>query len=129
MSNTTSNRDERGRLLPGHSSPGPGRPPREKEEAILQTIREEATPERVRAVLAKLYEQATVHGSVKAAQLWLGYAAGKPKELGAASTGQANIDLMKQAMLQFNENQRLEQRVMELESAINAKVIEGVTHE
>lgn len=124
----SNNRDDKGRLLPGHSLPGPGRPPREKEQAILDTIRQETTPERVKAVLAKLYEQATQHGSVKAAQLWLAYGVGAPKQLETISPGQASIDTMRQAMRTYEENQRLERRIAELEAQANAKTITGETN-
>ena len=120
----SNNRDERGRLLPGHSSPGPGRPTREKELAILDTIRQEATPERVRAVLAKLHEQAVEHGSVKAAQLWLAYVAGQPKQLETGTPGEASANVMRAAMKQFDENKQLAARVAELEAQANAKTIE-----
>lgn len=117
-------RDEKGRLLPGHPCISPGRPPREKELAILETIRQEATPERVAAVLGKLYDQVMEHGSVKAAQLWLAYCAGQPKQLEALTPGQANVDMMRKAMLEFERNQQLAARITELEAQVNMKTIE-----
>ncbi|TXG77452.1 hypothetical protein E6Q11_02700 [Candidatus Dojkabacteria bacterium] len=109
----SNNRDAQGRLLPGHSSPGPGRPTREKELAILDTIKAEATPEKVKAVLQKLHEQAVEHGSVKAAQLWLAYVAGKPQEAEA------------QPASGYDFSRSLFKRIAELEAQVNAKTIEG----
>lgn len=107
-------RDLKGRLLPGHPGISPGRPPRAHEESILATIKAEATPEKVQAVLGKLYEQATQHGSVKAAQLWLAYVAGQPKQLETVTPGQANMDLMRKMMLMHERLQELESQAAPL---------------
>ena len=111
MSNT--HRDAQGRLLPGHPGISPGRPAREKELAILDTIKAEATPERVRAVLEKLHEQAVEHGSVRAAQLWLVYVAGQPQKVEA------------QPASGYDFSRSLFKRIAELEEQVNAKTIEG----
>lgn len=110
-------RDANGRLLPGHPGISPGRPPRSHEESILETIRLEATPERVQAVLAKLYEQATTQGSVRAAALWLAYTAGKPQPLDPRALGQDNIELVRKMMV-------MHERLVELEAQAQPITIE-----
>ncbi len=122
---TTALRDERGRLLPGTPSISPGRATKEKETAILETIRQEATPERVRTLLGKLYDQAVQgKGNVKAAQLWLAYTAGQPKQLETRAPGEANIEALRLAMREEAKSRELAARVKELEEQVNAKTIE-----
>lgn len=48
----------RGRFLPGHNRPGPGRPPRAVEESYVQAIKTAVPPDTVIALLRKLLHKA-----------------------------------------------------------------------
>jgi len=75
-------RDERGRLLPGHHQPGPGRPKRETEQAILQAITEALDPATIKAALIEALqiarEQRSPRAIVAVLELAAGYGVGKP---------------------------------------------------
>jgi hypothetical protein len=77
-----SDRDERGRLLPGHSSPGPGRPKRETETAILNAITSALSPaqitDAIQTALDLAIEQKSPRGIVAVLELAAGYGIGKP---------------------------------------------------
>jgi len=107
-----------GRFQPGNPG-GPGRPPRDKELAILGTIKQEATPERVSAVLGKLYDQVLSHGSVKAAELWLRYTVGKPPE--AEQNTPSSYEWAKSFTAHIEGQNK---RIAELEAQLSAKTIE-----
>jgi len=75
-------RDERGRLLPGHHQPGPGRPKRETEQAILQAITEALDPATIKAAIIEALqiarEQRSPRAIVAVLELAAGYGVGKP---------------------------------------------------
>ncbi len=60
-----SDRDEKGRLLPGHSSPGPGRPRREQEAKILEALRGAFSPEEIAQGLRRAFDLAERQGSAR----------------------------------------------------------------
>lgn len=77
-------RDARGRFVPGctvgrTAPPGPGRPPRAKEEQLLGVLREVVTEQRLVAMVQALVERATA-GDVQAARLLLSYLIGQPAQ-------------------------------------------------
>lgn len=45
------NRDERGRLLPGHSLPSPGRPPKAREQQMLDAITSAVGPDELKELI------------------------------------------------------------------------------
>ncbi len=75
-------RDERGRLLPGHSSPGPGRPKKETERAILDAITSALSPaqitEAIQTALEIAIETRSARGIVAVVELQAAYGIGKP---------------------------------------------------
>ena len=77
-----SDRDEKGRLLPGHSQPGPGRPKRETEQAILHAITSALSPAEItsaiKTALDLAIEQKSARGIIAVLELAAGYGIGKP---------------------------------------------------
>lgn len=69
-------RDSLGRLLPGNTANPSGRP--KQQAALLQAALRECTEDDVRAIFRRMIDLAEKKGSVKAAELVLGYAIGKP---------------------------------------------------
>ena len=80
-----------GQFVPGHRQPGPGRPKREREEAVLNAITEALTPERIReaieTALDLAIEQKSPRGIVAVLELCSGYAVGKPVQRVQQSSG------------------------------------------
>ena len=75
-------RDEAGRFLPGHAIPGPGRPPKAQELAVLDAIKTTFTPEMVQEYLKRAMqlaeEQKSARGMVAVLEFAAGYTLGKP---------------------------------------------------
>lgn len=92
----TTNRDERGRLLPGHHSPGPGRPPRSVEAAYLQAIKDSLPPDEVAATIREALQLArdtrSWRGLLEVVSFAVSYGAGKP--LQKVVTADSNLDML-----------------------------------
>ena len=107
-----SDRDERGRLLPGHHSPGPGRPKRETETAILNAITSALSPaqitEAIQTALDLAIEQKSPRGIVAVLELAAGYGIGKPIARTEKTEGDpisAAIEAWKQAQIEMQQQQ------------------------
>ena len=78
----STDRDAKGRLLPGHHSPGPGRAKRETEVAILDALREAFSPVEIAQGLRRAFDlaekQGSARGMVAALMPILEYGLGKP---------------------------------------------------
>jgi hypothetical protein len=78
-------RDAKGRLLPGHSVKSPGRPPKEKEDAILNAIRDAFTPAELVSILREALIVArntnSARGMLSSIQTMLDYAVGPAKRI------------------------------------------------
>lgn len=80
MTELANQRDDRGRFAPGNKG-GPGRPPLSDELALIEGIRQAVTAERVAEVMDKLFAMGMNkrYPNVRALELWLSYAIGKPQ--------------------------------------------------
>lgn len=80
-----------GQFVPGHKQPGPGRPKREREEAVLAAISDALSPEEIKnAIMTALdlaIEQKSPRGIVAVLELAAGYAVGKPVQRVQQSAG------------------------------------------
>ena len=67
---------------------GPGRPPKEKENAVLNKLRESVKPEQVVAIIMQLMNHGTSWRAQQAGiELYLHYMLGKPTQHVSASVG------------------------------------------
>ena len=77
-------RDERGRLLPGHHSPGPGRPTRAVEKQYLDAIKASLPPDQVEAIITEALDLArqtrSWRGLLECVAFAVSYGAGKPAQ-------------------------------------------------
>lgn len=73
-----SDRDEKGRFVPGHKLPGPGRPSRATERAYFNAMLEAVTPEDWNKATKAVFRLAK-RGDVKAFLALVGYYAGLPE--------------------------------------------------
>ena len=73
--------DENGAFIPGHPPiPGQGRPPKAREERVLQLISEATTDEDILAVWASVVKRAQEpYGWPKSQRIFFEYLYGKPK--------------------------------------------------
>jgi hypothetical protein len=103
----TSVRDTRGRFVPGHSAPGPGRPAQfeaEKERFACQCRyeirRRKLAPERMAAMAAGEGEYAKLPVAVQHAITMdlLSYAYGKPTVLNIVTNNETNVTLVKRVI-------------------------------
>ena len=80
----TADRDERGRLLPGHRSPGPGRPTRAVEKQYLDAIKASLPPDQVEAIISEAIDLArqtrSWRGLLECVAFAVSYGAGKPAQ-------------------------------------------------
>jgi hypothetical protein len=80
-----------GQFVPGHRQPGPGRPKREREEAVLAAISDALSPEEIKnaitTALDLAIEQKSPRGIVAVLELCSGYAVGKPVQRVQQSSG------------------------------------------
>ena len=99
-STANGDRDERGRLLPGHRSPGPGRPTRAVEKQYLDAIRQSLPPDQVETIITEAIELArqtrSWRGLLEVVQFAVAYGAGKPMQ--KIVTADSNLDMLLAAL-------------------------------
>src|SRR5690349_17781241 len=98
-------RDNAGRFQPGHNQPGPGRPKRETEAAILTAITDALSPEEIteaiKEALRLAKEQKSARGIVAVIELAAAYGIGKPLQ----RVERGNTNAITEAMARWREMQ------------------------